>query len=100
MRVIVISIIVLFSNIEVSFGLEPLFIIKIHDDYLQVDGKAVDSIDEVKDYLVKMESPNEVYVHAHVCLNADRLNNLIKEIKASYKVHLSSYGSHEDKDCH
>ena len=100
MRTIAISIIVLFTSIELSFGLEPLFIIKVHDDYLQVDGKNISSIEEIKEYLIKKESPNEVYVHAHVCFNADRLNSLIKDIKAKYKVHLSSYGSHSDKDCH
>ena len=100
MRAIVFTLIVLITNIEPSFGLDPLFIIKVHDDYLQVDGKNVQSIEEIKDYLLKMESPNEVYVHAHVCLNADRLNSLIKEIKEKYKVYLSSYGSHKDKDCH
>lgn len=100
MRAFKFAIIVLFAAIDTSFGMEPLFIIKVHDDYLLVDDNNVQSIYEIKDYLSKMKSPNEVYVHAHVCLNADRLNILIKDLSASYKIHLSSYGSQSDKDCH
>ena len=85
---------------KLAVALEPLYIIQAHDDYVNVNGKKVSSIAVVISELEKLNSPNEVYVHAHVCLNAKRLNQLIDSLLPAYKPHLSTYGSQEDDDCH
>jgi len=94
---------ILFINLVIVtptvFALEPLFTIKIHDHYLLVNGNKIKSINMVSAELKKLESPNEVFVQAHACLNSERLNNLINHLIPNYKPHLSVYGAHTDSDC-
>ncbi len=83
-----------------AIALEPLFIIKLHDDYIEMNNTRFNGASEVMEKLSALKSPDEVYLHAHVCLNSSKMNEFTEKLMSKYKIHLSSYGSHQDADCH
>lgn len=81
------------------FATEPLFIVKVHDDYMAMGNESLNSTQLLKDRLKKEQSPDEVMLHVHACLNIERLAQVVNELLPEYKSRIWIYGVRSDEDC-
>ncbi len=98
MKNLALSLIVLFS-INTAYAREPIFIVKVHNDYLVLNETKIKSPQYLKKTLVKLESPNEVMLHVHTCLSIERLASVINELVPEYKSRIKVYGTKSDSIC-
>jgi len=76
--------------------------VKLHDDYMEIDGVPVDSMSSIYEQLQEMPRNRRIKLLAHPCLNSDRFVEVLNYTKElGFKNTLvSRFGSSSDADCH
>jgi hypothetical protein len=73
--------------------------IKLHDDYLELNGKRYKTIDVLVNDAVNYK---ELYLNAHTCLNTSVLIEVMEKIKENREgvINVRRFGSHDDGTCY
>ena len=82
-----------------AMGSSSIGIVKVHDDYLELNDKKYSSIDSLADDAAKY---SELHVNAHPCVNTSIIIELMEKIRKKRKgsIHLGCFGSSDDGTCH
>lgn len=80
-------------------ALEPPHVVKVEESFLSTHDQVFESVRAVKTELLALGGSNLVVLHAHACLEGQRLTAVIQEFLPEFRSNVHIYGNEHDSKC-